>query len=68
MRLPHDLNPEGPDLTVERLAKCLDVSERTVYRWLSRGDFPHKWRTGDKGPWHIPQADVLSFIRLNPTP
>lgn len=59
MRLPHDLDPAGPDMTVEQLARCLGLSERTIYRYLDDGVFPGAYRIGS---YHIPQKTVIDYI------
>lgn len=59
MRLPHDLDPAGPDMTVEQLAECLGLSERTIYRYLENGAFPGAYQIGG---WHIPQKTIIGYI------
>lgn len=58
MRFPNDLDPNGPDLTVEQLSKLLEVSKRTIYRWRDQGKFP----VYKVGKLRISQADVIAFI------
>lgn len=60
MRLPHDLDPQGPDMTVSQLAECLGLSERTIYRYLDSGYFPGAYLLGS---WHIPQEVVIIYIQ-----
>lgn len=60
MRLPHDLDPDGPDMTVSQLAECLELSERTVYRYLDAGHFIGAYLLGS---WHIPQSTVIAYIQ-----
>jgi excisionase family DNA binding protein len=59
MRLPDDLDPAGPDMTVSQLAECLGLSERTIYRYLDANHFPGAYLVGS---WHIPQKVVMEYI------
>lgn len=59
MRLPHDLDPAGPDMTVSQLAECLGLSERTIHRYLRAGHFHGAYLIGS---WHIPQESVILYI------
>lgn len=61
MRFPNDLDPDGPDLTLAEVATVLEISERTVRRWLNRGVFSGiAYRSGR---WRVPQAAVIEYIR-----
>ena len=59
MRLPDDLDPNGPDLTVRQLADKLEKSERTVYRWLQEKKFQGAYNIGT---WCIPQQSVIAYL------
>lgn len=58
MRFPNDLDPDGPDLTIRELAQCLEVSERTIYRWRDEG----KFKSYQVGKLRIRQSDVIEYI------
>jgi predicted site-specific integrase-resolvase len=61
MRFPNDLDPDGPDLTLSQIATKLEVSGRTVRRWIQAGAFQgHIYRAGRL---KVPQAAVIEYIR-----
>ena len=48
-------------LTIPQAAEVLQVSERSVRRWIDRGDLvPHRFGR----QWRISQADLEAFIRM----
>jgi len=48
-------------LTIEQTAKVLQVSSKTVRRWIDAGDLIAH-RLG--GQWRISETDLQSFIRM----
>lgn len=60
MRIEHDLDPAGPDMTVQELADCTGRSPRTVYRWLTENRLPGSYLLA--GTWKIPQRVVLDSL------
>ena len=48
------------DLRVSQAAHRLDVSERTVRRWILSGKLPGAYRPG--GEWRIPAEDVEALL------
>jgi predicted site-specific integrase-resolvase len=61
MTEPHDLDPNGPDLTTKEVGARLRLDRRTVIRYASAGVFPGAYKT--VGPWRIPQSGVIEFIQ-----
>jgi excisionase family DNA binding protein len=61
MRFPNDLDPEGPDLTLQEIAVKLEVSQRTVRRWMNRGAF--KGIAYRAGRIKVPQSAVIEYIK-----
>lgn len=60
MRFPNDLDPDGPDLTLSEIAAKLEVSQRTVRRWIDQGAFKgHIYRVGRL---KVPQSVVIEYI------
>lgn len=60
MRFPNDLDPDGPDLTLNEIATKLEVSLRTVRRWIKQGAFRgHIYRAGRL---KVPQKVVIEYI------
>jgi hypothetical protein len=63
---PHDLDPEGPDLTTAEVAKRLRIrSPRSVHAYIRKQRFPNAYRT--EGQWRIPQADLINYITQRST-
>lgn len=60
MRFPNDLDPDGPDLTLTEIAEKLEVSNRTVRRWIHRGAF--KGYVYRAGRLKVPQSAVIEYI------
>lgn len=60
MPQPHGLDPHGPDMTVDQVAERLQVSSRTVYRYLAKGLLPGAWHT--EKAWRVPQQTVSDYI------
>ena len=56
---------DDPDLTVGQVADMLQLSERTVRRYLAARDFPNAYRLGERlgGGWRIPREDVDAYRR-----
>lgn len=52
---------KGDILTVKEVAKILQVHERTVYRWLEKGDLKCA-RLGRK-TYRVFESDLRKFIR-----
>jgi predicted DNA-binding transcriptional regulator AlpA len=61
MRLPADLDPDGPDLTIPEFAARTEQSERTIRRHISEGQLPGAHRIGR---WRIPQQTAIDYISL----
>lgn len=61
MRFPNDLDPEGPDLTLQEIAAKLEVSQRTVRRWMKRDVF--KGSAYRAGRIKVPQLAVIEYIK-----
>lgn len=54
-----ELDPAGPDLTVQEVARYLRVSKTTVYRYLEERLLPGAWLT--EKSWRIPQSAVIAY-------
>ena len=55
-------------LKVSEVAKSLNVSERTVRLWVTRGLRGQKlkaFRPGNSGNWQIREEDVQDFLTSN---
>lgn len=52
---------KGDILTIEEVAKVLQVSKRTVYRWIDAGDLKVA-RIGRK-TYRVFESDLRKFIR-----
>lgn len=51
-------------LTVVQVANRLDVTTRTIIRWIKRGTFPGAYKSNpmlDTSPYVIPLEDVEAF-------
>lgn len=62
MILTPQLDPSGPDLTLDEAAEILGFSERTMRRYLSEHQFPGAWQPKDGAPWRFPQAGLIQYI------
>lgn len=51
---------EGDMLRVRDIARCLEVSESTVYSWARRGGFCEGIRTGPAMRWA--KEDVIEWV------
>lgn len=61
MRFPNDLDPDGPDLTLTEVATVLEISERTVRRWMKRGVFSGAaYRAGRT---KVPQVAIIEYLK-----
>lgn len=50
-------------LTKKEVAKYFRVHERTVDRWLHRGNLKgYKLGTGNTALWRIPKSEVKAFL------
>lgn len=61
MTQSHEVGPYGLLLTTREVAAQLRVSERTVRRLRSQGEFPLLRRVGRS--WRYPQADVTDYVQ-----
>lgn len=53
-------------LTVQEAAERLQVSARTVQRWIRRGTFPHAEKLNpdlSNSPFRIPVQDIKDFLQ-----
>ena len=57
-----DSSTPGKPLRVHQVAKRLQVSTRTIYRWIAEGLLPNAYRVG--GGWRVPQSDLQIVIKL----
>lgn len=46
-------------LSVEQIAKLLDVSEEMVFEWMEKGEL-QAYKRGDN--WHVYRRDLENFI------
>lgn len=65
MRLPDDLDEDGPDLTIPELASLTNQSERTIRRHLEHGELPGAYLLGR---WRIPQDTAIRYLSLRTIP
>ncbi len=56
------MNADGEPVLIdaEKLARMMDVSERTLWRWVSRGDVPRPVRIGGSTRWRL--AEITEWI------
>lgn len=47
-------------IDAEALARMMDVSERTLWRWVSRGELPQPLRIGGSTRWRL--AEINDWI------
>ncbi len=70
-QIPQTFDPQQLPLllTKPRVALLVDVSERTIERWVQEGRFPTPVRTGeDRRTVRWRKADVLAWLeQLQPT-
>jgi len=62
---PHDLDPNGPDMTSEEVAARLRVHERTIRNYCAAGAFPGAFRL--QKAWRIPQESLIQYITRDGT-
>lgn len=51
------MNEREEWLTIKEAMERLKISERTIYRWMKQGRFPHAFKLGSR-LWRLPEADV----------
>lgn len=55
------LTEASKNFTVEVVAEQFVLHPNQVRLIIKHGDFPNAWRTKKRGPWRIPEVDVVAY-------
>ena len=57
---------DDPLLTVRQVARMLQLSDKTIRRWITSGRIRRASRITLRSGWRIPRSEIERLLRTNP--